>query len=94
MNVRLAIKNKEVRPESWVYLKNRLIQKRLKQKVNKDGAKKYKDYGDELAINRKQIAHIIAILAERGIDAALPEFVEYNNDVEQCKAEAKAELGM
>lgn len=72
MNIKLARKNREVKPKSWEKLYENMIIRKIRTKYT---------------INQE-----LAILRQR--DAKPDEFAEYNNFVEQCKADIKQELEM
>lgn len=70
MNIRLAKKNREVKPDSWEALYIREVENRIRAKYT---------LNNELAILRQR-------------DSKPLEFAEYNDYVEKCKAEVKAEM--
>lgn len=70
MNLRLARKNREVKPESW----ERLYEAEIIRKIRR----------------RYSVNQEFAILRQR--DTKPYEFAEYNQYVEQCKAQVRAEM--
>ena len=89
VDIDLARKNRKVSSKSWELLKGGMIKQSLREKKKEDGTLKYPNEDSEFAINRKQIAHILKVLKVHGIDAALPEFVEYDGDAEGVKTDIK-----
>ena len=70
MNLKLARKNREAKPESWEKLYEAEIIRRIRKRYT---------------VNQE-----LAILRQR--DTKPDEFAEYNDFVEQCKAEVKKSL--
>ena len=70
MNLKLARKNREAKPESWEKLYEAVIIRRIRKRYT---------------VNQE-----LAILRQR--DVKPDEFAEYNDFVEQCKAEVKKNL--
>lgn len=70
MNLKLARKNREAKPESWEKLYESEIIRRIRKRYT---------------VNQE-----LAILRQR--DTKPDEFAEYNDFVEQCKAEVKKSL--
>ena len=74
LELKLAKKNREVKPESWDELYDNLVEKKIRLHYSAS---------NEFAILRK---------IQKGLN--VDEFEKYNEYVEKCKAEVKAELGL
>lgn len=91
MNLKLARKNRKVRPQSWVVLYRNLIVRSIRKKVAPT-------VNEENAVLRKTIAKVIETmvdkteLTEEQALEIFSEFYNYNDKIEQCKADVKREL--
>jgi hypothetical protein len=93
LKVRLAKKNREVNPESWDNLYRNTVIRGIRQKVAPS-------VNEENAILRKTLAQVIIMLikntdlTEEQALKAFSEFYDYNDEIEQCKEDAKKELNI
>lgn len=92
--LRLALKNAEVKPESFKKLRNNEIRREIRSyKPKEEQPKPYESADDEIAILRKQVAVLADALSSLlNREVATKEFTEYNAYVEQCKANVKASM--
>lgn len=93
LKVKLAKKNREVNPKSWEELYRALIVCGIRKNVAPT-------VNEENAVLRKTLAQVIAImiknanLTEKQAYEIFAEFYNYNDEIEQCKADVKNELGI
>lgn len=81
-NKRLADKLKEANPAAFDKMRCGFIENEIR-------ASGYPSENSELAILRKQLAMILSVLKERGINAEHPEFAELNQAAEAAKETIK-----
>ena len=81
-NKRLADKLKETNPNAFDKMRCGFIENEIR-------ASGYPSENAELAILRKQIAMILSVLKEKGINAEHPEFVALNQAAEAAKETIK-----
>jgi hypothetical protein len=81
-NKRLADKLKEANPAAFDKIRCGFIENEIRESG-------YPSENAELAILRKQIAQILSVLKEKGINAEHPEFVALNQAAEAAKSKIK-----
>lgn len=81
-NKKLADKLRESNPDAFDKMRCGFIENEIR-------ANGYPSENAELAILRKQLAHILETLKSNGINATLPEFAALNETAERAKASIK-----
>lgn len=85
ISARLIKKNRPFDERSFQKARRQLIEESIQKK-------QYPTNGSEIAILRKQLRAILDSLREHGIQAEIPEFAQYYQQIEECKSKIDDDL--
>jgi hypothetical protein len=89
LNKKLLKSIENTHADVYDQIRCKLIEEKISSKTNDLGIHPYASTGSEIAILRKQIAMILSVLKENGINAEHPEFAALNLAAEAAKETIK-----